>query len=322
MPQATSIELKLLAFPNCITYSSPMRQVNLSAVDLNLLVALKALLDERHVSRAAEAVGLSQPAMSRALQRLRVLFNDSLLVRGQGGMTLTARAAELSQPLKTVLSEISHIITSPAVEPKDMQGDVVIATRDFEMTALLPSVLNKIMTAAPGLRLKIVPLQGDDLSPLAGNEVDFVVAGTDKTSAALCRQTLVKDNFVCLVSARNPVLQSGKSLSLAQYLAMKHCLTSITDLKAGIVDSYLAEHGHRRDVVLRVPYFMAAVSMVAHSDLIVTVPGRLGLSVAKHKDLAILDLPFEVRDVSIFLYWHLRNENNPMHVWLRSCFAV
>src|SRR5580658_2234434 len=104
-----------------------MRQVNLSSVDLNLLVALKALLDERHVTRAAEKIGLSQPAMSRALGRLRVMFKDPLLVKGAGGMALTARANDLHQPLQNILSEIGHIITVPTVKPAEMQGEVVIA---------------------------------------------------------------------------------------------------------------------------------------------------------------------------------------------------
>src|SRR5271170_3492449 len=149
-----------------------MRKVNLSSVDLNLLVVLKALLDERHVTHAAEKVGLSQPAMSRALQRLRAMFEDPLLVKGTGGMTLTARAAELSKPLQSILNEISHIITAPTLEPKEMRGEVVIATRDYEMAAILPDVIRKVIEHAPGLTIRVAPMVGDDLSPLERNEVD------------------------------------------------------------------------------------------------------------------------------------------------------
>jgi DNA-binding transcriptional LysR family regulator len=296
-----------------------MRQVNLSSLDLNLLVALKALLDECHVTRAAEKVGLSQPAMSRALQRLRLMFKDPLLVKGASGMTLTARATELNKPLQSILNEISHIITTPAIEPKDMRGEVVIATRDYEMATILPDVLKEVIDKAPGLLVKVVPMVGDDLSPLERNEVDFVVAGTDKTSAMLNRTTLLKDNFICVVAANNPCLR--QKLTLNKYLAMRHCQISITEFRSGIVDTYLAEHGHNREIAIRVPYFtLAASAVAANSDLIVTLPRRLGMLLAKQKGLATIELPFKVRDFAIYLYWHVRNQNNPMHVWVRDCF--
>lgn len=295
-----------------------MREVNLSSLDLNLLVALKALLDERHVTRAAEKVGLSQPAMSRALQRLRIMFRDPILVKGTGGMTLTARAAELNGPLQGILNEISHIITAPVADPKEMNGEVMIATRDFEMSAILPSVITSIMEQAPGIRIRVLPLIGDDLSPLERNEIDFVVAGTDKSLASLNRTTLVKDNFICLVSPNNPV--ATQKLTLKKYLAMRHCLVDIGLFRTGIVDTYLSELGHSRKIALRVPYFTAAASMVENTDLVITVPKRLGTLLARTNGLATLALPFKVRDVSIYLYWNIRNQNNPMHVWLRKCF--
>jgi DNA-binding transcriptional LysR family regulator len=301
-------------------YRLTMRQVNISSLDLNLLIALKALLDERHVTRAAEKVQLSQPAMSRALQRLRKMFDDELLVKGTGGMTLTARAEEIKGPLQQILSEISHIVTAPVIEPKEMRGEVVIATRDYEMAAILPDVIRKITEQAPGLMVKLVPMVGDDLSPLERNELDFVVAGTDRTSATLCRRTLLKDNFICVVAANHPIAR--QKLTLSKYVAMKHCLVTITEFRPGIVDRYLAEHGHSRKAAVRVPYFMAASSVVANSDLIVTLPRRLGLMLAKQKELTTVELPFKVRDFSIYLYWHVRNQNNPMHVWLRECFEL
>ncbi|MBS1953375.1 MAG: LysR family transcriptional regulator [Cyanobacteria bacterium SZAS-4] len=295
-----------------------MREVNLSSLDLNLLVALKALLDERHVTRAAERVGLSQPAMSRALQRLRVMFKDPILVKGTGGMTLTARAEELNGPLQVILNEISHIITAPVLDPKEMSGEVLIATRDFEMSALLPSVITMIMEQAPGIRIRVLPLVGDDLSPLERNEIDFVVAGTDKSLATLNRTTLLKDSFICLAAPSNPA--AAEKLTLKKYLALRHCLVDIGLFRAGIVDTYLSELGHSRKIALRVPYFTAAAAMVENTDLVITVPKRLGVLLARTNGLVPLALPFKVRDVSIYLYWHVRNQNNPMHVWLRKCF--
>lgn len=308
-----------LAFVQCIIYSIVMREVNIGSLDLNLLFVLKALLDERHVTRAADKVGLSQPAMSRALQRLRVMFKDPLLVKSPGGMTLTARANDLYHPLQNILNEISHIITAPTVEPSEMHGEVVIATRDYEMAAILPEVISRVANEAPGLTLRIVPMVGDDLSPLERNEVDFVVAGTDRSSSILLRKTLLKDNFICVLSAENPAAR--QQLTLQRYLDMKHCLVSFTDLyRPGIVDKYLAEQGLARRAVVRVPQFLAAPHIVANSDLVVTLPRRLGLQLAQQKHLVARELPFKVPSFTIYLYWHVRNQTNPMHSWLRKMF--
>ncbi len=293
-----------------------MREVNIGSVDLNLLVALKALLDERHVTRAAEKIGLSQPAMSRALGRLRVLFKDPLLVKGAGGMTLTARASDLQQPLQNILSEIGQIISTPNVEPANMKAEVVIATRDFEMASVLPEVIRRITAEAPGLTLRIIPLVGDDLSPLEQHEVDFVIAGTDSNSASLSRKVLFKDNFCCLVSADNPVLK--QKFSMEKFLAMRHCLITITDFRPGVVDRFLAERGEQRHAVVRVPHFLAASYLIENSDFIVTVPRKLGALLSQQKKLAMIDLPFQVSSFAIYLYWHNRNQNNPIHTWLRK----
>ena len=310
----------MLAFVQSIVYGLAMRLTNIENLDLNLLIALRALLEERHVTKAAERIGLSQPAMSRALGRLRAMFNDPLLVKGTGGMTLTARANSLQQPLQSIMTEISHMITDPTVEPSEMQGEVVIATRDYEMVAILPDVIKRITDEAPLLNLKIVPLTGDDLSPLEQHEVDFVLAGTDKTSAILRRSTVLKDNFVCVMSANNPAAQ--QELTLEKYLEMRHCQVSFYTLRPGIVDMALADRGMKRNAVVRVPHFLAAAFIVEDSDLIVTLPRKLGMQLAQQKQFVARELPLKVSSFSIYLYWHVRNQNNPMHSWLRKTFRV
>lgn len=295
-----------------------MRQVNIENLDLNLLIALKALLDERHVTKAADRVGLSQPAMSRALGRLRVMFKDPLLVKGVGGMTLTARANSLQAPLQSIMTEIGHMIADPTLEPSEMRGEVVFATRDYEMVAILPDVIKRITEEAPLLTLKIVPLVGDDLSPLEQHEVDFVVAGTDKNSATLRRNTVLKDNFVCVMSADNPAAK--QELTLEKYLEMRHCQVSFYTARLGIVDAALAERGLQRNPVVLVPHFLAAAFMVQDSDLIVTLPRKLGMQLAQQKQFVARELPLKVPSFSIYLYWHVRNQNSPMHSWLRRAF--
>jgi len=300
-----------------------MREVNLGALDLNLLVPLKALLEERHVTQAAEKVGLSQPAMSRALQRLRVMFGDPLLVRGSGGrMTRTARGNELLKPLLDVLQDVSHMIASPSVDPADMRGEVVIASRDYEMAALMPSMIARVSKLAPGLTLSLRPMVGDDLSPLEENRVDFVVAGTDRNLATLTRRTLLRETFVCVLAADHELAQ--QELTLENYLAMKHCVVSFAEQHTpGFVDRTLAERGQKRNIRVRVPYFLAAAHIVANSDLVVTLPRQLGLHLEQQQsNLKTLPLPLEVPPFSIFLYWHIRNQLNPIHSWLRELFLA
>ena len=300
-----------------------MREVNLGALDLNLLVPLKALLEERHVTRAAEKVGLSQPAMSRALQRLRQMFGDPLLVRGTGTrMTRTARANELYRPLQDVLLDVGRMIAAPTVEPSEMRGEVIIASRDYEMAALMPHMIARVSQMAPGLTLNLRPLVGDDLSPLEENRVDFAVAGTDRTASTLNRQVLLEETFVCVLAADHP--SAGKELSVEDYLAMKHCVVSFTEnFNPGFVDRYLAERGQKRNIKVRVPYFLAAAQIVANSDLIVTLPKQLGLHLAaQQSNLVTVEMPVPVSKFAIYLYWHVRNRLNPIHTWLREMFVA
>lgn len=292
-----------------------MHKMNIKSLDLNLLVALKALLEEKHITRAAIRVGLSQPAMSRALARLREVFNDPLLVRGANGLDLSARANDIYQPLLNVFSEIHHIMTPSFSQPEMMQGEITIATRDNEMVTILPQVLNCISKEAPGLTFRIISLVGDDLSPLEQNKVDFIMTGTDSKSATLCRSILYKEDFVCLVATNNPVAQH---FTLEEFVKMNHCLVSITGFGPGLVDTILAQKGLQRKIVIMVPHFLAASYIVANTDLVVTLPRRVGLLLSQHKKITVLEPPIKIPSFCIYLYWHIRNQNNPTHTWLRK----
>ncbi len=290
--------------------------MNIRLLDLNLLVALKALLEEKHVSRAALRIGLSQPAMSRALGKLRQILKDPLLVKGSGGLDLSARAIDLYQPLVNVLSEISQIISPPSSNPASMQGEIVIATRDNEMVSILPKFINCIMKDAPNLTLRIVPLIGDDLSLLEQNKVDFIIAGTDSKSTTLCRSTLYKEDFVCLLASHHPAVKHV--ITLKKFVEMKHCMVTLTGFGLGVVDTILAEKGLTRTIAIRVPHFLAASHIVANTDLIVTLPRKVGILFSKDKKINLIEPPIKIPSFPIYLYWHVRNQNNPVHKWLRK----
>lgn len=293
-----------------------MHVTNLKTLDLNLLVALNALLEEKHVTRAAERVNLSQPAMSRALYRLRVMFQDPLLVKGMKGMMLTTRAIALYGPLQNILREIASIVFPPSIEPANMQGEIVIATRDYELATLFPKIITQITEEAPHLKLSIVSLRGDDLTPLENQNVDFVLAGSDSQSATLHRYTLYEESFVCMVSRSNSMLK--KRMNLETYLKMNHCLVAINHFGLGVVDTLLAEKNLKRNVVVRVPHFLAASHIVAESNLVVTLPHRLGELLSQQKKIVLLKPPLKIPRFPIYLYWHVSNQNNPIHKWLRK----
>ncbi|EKD71229.1 MAG: transcriptional regulator, LysR family [uncultured bacterium] len=211
---------------------------------------------------------------------------------------------------------IHQIITPPSSLPSAMQGEIVIATRDNEMVSILPQVINIISKEAPGLTLRIVPLIGDDLSPLEHNKVDFIMTGTDSKSATtLCRSTLYKEDFVCLVSSNNPVT---KSFTLEKFVNMKHCMVSITGFGPGFVDTALAQKGLERKISITVPHFLAASYIVASTDLVATLPRKVGQLLSQQKKITLLEPPIKIPSFSIYLYWHIRNQNNPTHKWLRK----
>lgn len=293
-----------------------MRKTNIRSLDLNLLIALKALLEEKHVSRAAEKIELSQPAMSRALGRLRKMFNDPLLVRSGIGLDLTSRALEIYEPLQTILSEIDHIITPTQKIPSVMKGEIIIATRDNEMVTILPKVISRVTNEAPKLILRLIPIVGDDLGVLERQEADFVMTAAVTQSGTLFRQILYRESFYCLISANNSVLKKG--LDLENYLSLKHCIVSTTGYGRGIVDNVLVQHGLEREVVVYLPNFLAASHIVANSNLIVTVPKRVGMLMVQEGVTKLLEPPIKIPSFPIYLYWHARNQNNFAHQWIRK----
>ena len=238
-------------------------------------------------------------------------------MRGSTGLDLTARAIELYQPLQDIFLHLNQLITQPLFDPATTQAEISIATRDYETVTILPSVINAISKEAPSLKLRVIPLKGDDLSPLDKQEVDFILAGSESKSAMLYRKKLFNENFVCLVSSK----EAKQKFTLNKYLKMKHCLISISGNGPGVVDELLAEKGLKREISVYIPHFLAASHIIASSNLIVTLPRRLGLLLSDNKKITIVETPIAIPDFPIYLYWHCRNNNNPMHQWVRKIIA-
>lgn len=297
-----------------------MRETNIENLDLNLLITLNALLEEKNVTRAALRINLSQPATSRALARLRDMFQDPLLVKGTKGMILTARAHDIYQPLQHLLADIKAIVSPPSIDPFTMQGEIIIGSRDYELATILPKTISQITTEAPNLKIRVVPLVSEDLSALQNQSVDFILTATDTKAATLHRSTLFKETYVGLAAKNNSAIK--KSMTLEHYAKQKHCMVTTSGFGLSIIDTLLEQKHLKRNIVVRVPHFLAAAHIVANSDLIVTLPRRLGEIYSQYEHIVLFKPPLKIPSFPIYLYWHTRNHHNHLHRWIRRVIQV
>lgn len=300
-----------------------MRKVNEPQTDLALLPALRLLLEERNVTRAAERAGMSQPSMSRALARLRRLFGDELLVRGPTGSMPTARALALADELPTVLDEVARLIRPPRFDPATAAQRFTIMTVDYVSMVLLPAVLKLVRREAPGVELDIRNVGGLEVGEsLAAGTIDLVIGVESDMggSRGLYRQRLFEDGYACLLPRR--LARKIKRLSLESYLALPHALVTITGRGGGPVDLALERSGHSRRIALRIQPFLAAPWMLAESDLAATLPRRLAERVAGPAGLAVFDAPIDLGTFTLSQVWHARRHRDPAHAWLREVIAA
>ena len=302
-----------------------MHKVNLSSVDLNLLVALQALLDEKNVTRAAARVGLSQPAMSRALGRLRDLFGDQLMVRTSKGMSPTPRGAALAEPLGKVLSGVDQMIQPPTFDPEVAEGRRRIATTGYGSLIMVPLIIGRFVREAPNLNLDVLNIHRDSINELETGAIDLAIGGLGVTNlpAGFYQQNLFEDRFVCVVRTKHPVIQKG--LTLDTYIQLAHGLMTVTGDGPGVIDDVLKRMGIRRRIALRIPHPLVAPIVAAESDLIFTLPERLAVRLQEVSPIAILEPPREISDdigvFSVRQHWHERHHHDPAHIWLRNLLA-
>jgi DNA-binding transcriptional LysR family regulator len=292
--------------------------MNLSRIDLNLLVAFDALLSEQSVTRAAQRLGLSQPAMSSALGRLRLLLDDAVLIRTPNRMVPTARAMELVGPVRQILQQIESAFVTPApFEPSTSTRRFRVATNDYVELVLLPPLLRELSRSAPGVALDVVQLGPDyPEEMLQTGKLDLAIGFAHSVPAELHSQILIKDRFICAVRADHPAV--GRRLTVRQYAELPHVMVSQRGGITGIVDQALAMHGLERRVAATVPHFLAAPHVVAHSDHIVTLAERVARSFAGFLPLRLIKPPLVLPGFRIAMAWHARAEHDPAQKWLRE----
>jgi len=294
-----------------------MSTIELASINVNLLVALDALLTEHNVTRAAKRVGISQSAMSHNLATLRGLLGDPLLNRVPTGMEPTPRAAEMAPALRRALVALKAAIQPPPpFSPSTSRRQFRIATPDFIAARLAVKLTESITAAAPNVDVVIAPLDWKHTADLLDDpDVDLVI-GPRIHSDVVRQSSLFTDDFVCVVRTGHPTV--GDTVSVAEYAALGHVMVSPTGSGSSHVDTLLERHGVARQVVLRVAWFLAAPIIVAQSDLMLTALRTSVQNIAEPLGLRVLPAPFELDSVEVMLSWHLRQEDDPGCQWLRG----
>jgi len=296
-----------------------MRDVHLRAIDLNLLVPLHALLEERHVTRAAKRSFLSQPAMSRALERLREMFGDPLLVRSGGGYERTVRGERLLRELETLLPRLESVVGGVDFDPARSQERFRVALTDHASAVLLPSVLTRVRRAAPHVKVEVSPWRTEAYEDVAAGRLD-VALSAEEAPSSLESEVIFDLDFACLVGAAQKI--RTRRFTLKQYLRFPHALVESLAGQQTLVDRTLAQLGAKRRVILSLPFFVSAIYAIAQTDLVLTAPRRLAKITGPVLGLRIVEPPREIKTYPYFMAWHPRVTTEPAHAWFREQLRV
>ena len=298
------------------------KSVNLSSLDLNLLVVFDAILKDRNVTVAAQRIGLSQPAMSSALARLRKIFNDPLFVRTPRGMQPTPYAQLLAPPIQQACELIaSSLGIGTAFDPLGATRTFTFYMTDIGEGVFLPKLLSALEQRAPHVTVKVlrIPARGEQEAMAAG-EVDIAIGLFPDLKAGFFQQRLYRDEFVCLVRTDHP--QAQGAISVKQLAEMRHAVISTAGTgHEAAVERAFAEQRHPRRVALTIPHFMALPIIVSQTDYIVTVPRRLALAFAGLPGIKIVEPPISIAPFEIKQHWHERYHHDPANKWIRNLIA-
>jgi DNA-binding transcriptional LysR family regulator len=292
--------------------------VNLAALDLNLLVVLDALLAEKSVSGAARRLNATQPAVSRALGKLRTWFGDPLLTRTRTGMAPTAMGLLLATEVRGVVERIQGFVDRrESFEPRSAKRSFRLTMTDFPQQIVCAPLLAQLARHAPGIDIDVRPWSLEFPTALEAGTLDAAISPPISTVPGLRCTELLRDELVLVVRRGHPVTRR-EGFTLDDYCALSHVQSAPNGRAGSVIDDMLAARGTSRRVVLRVPSTLALPALVASSDCCATVPRRLAESLGASPALAILPLPFEALGVSLTLVWHERSQLDPGHAWLRT----
>jgi DNA-binding transcriptional LysR family regulator len=290
-----------------------------SNLDLNLLRAIVALLEAGTVSAAATKLGVSQPTLSGALARLRTYFGDPLFVRSSKGMVPTPRGTAVGEAARDILGQIDERLqTEVQFEPAREHSPFTFAMSDVGEMVFLPKLLRTLAAASPDTPVRSVSMRPAHLAQsLADGEVDLAIGYfPDLKQGDFFQQRLFTHRFICLLRADHPV--QGNRLTLNEFLALEHAVVHSEGRSQEIFESCLQERGLARRVAIFTPHFMTIPKLIAHSDMVVTVPHAVGIIYGKPvHGLKTIQPPFPSPRIELKQHWHRRVHKDARNVWLR-----
>jgi DNA-binding transcriptional LysR family regulator len=294
---------------------------NLRSIDLNLLVVFDALVEERGVRRAGERIGLSQSATSHALDRLRKLLGDEILIRTTNGMEPTPRAISLAGPVRLALQDIQTALTPDRFVPMEAEGDFYIAVETHETIVALPQLVDEVRAEAPSLVLTVRSGSVKEiLDDIDNGRTDIGLGFFRGLPDRFMTCRLLADRYVCIM--RPDHLLAAKPLTMEDYLKAPHLLVSMSGAPEDLIDSALAEMDVRRRIAMRLPQGLAAVIALERSDMITTITRGAARVFAQSSSLVAVELPFESPTVEFRLIWNKRMQNSPANRWVRQKFVA
>ena len=291
--------------------------MNVQDLDLNLLRVFDTVLRDRSVTAAARHLGLTQPAVSNALARLRVQFDDALFVRTSTGMDATPFARELSEPVRQALALLAAALAhGPGFDPASSTRTFRFYMSDLGQIEFLPPLVERTQRVAPGVRLEALALEVEDISDaLATGALDLAVGFLPGLGPPLRRKQLFRDPYVCLMRADHPAI--GRKLTRKKFLAASHALVSY---KGGhrVIEEALERAGLARRIALRVPHFTVVPMVLERSDLILTLPERVARVYQRLGKFKSLPPPVPIPPADVGVHWHERFDGDAGNRWLRQ----
>lgn len=293
--------------------------MELTKLDLNLLLVFHHLLIQKRVSAVAQMLEMSQPAVSSALGRLRTALDDELFIRTQGGMTPTPYALQLAEPVAMALDVLQQALNvRGAFNPQTSARNFTLALTDVGEMYFLPVLMDALAKAAPAVTLQIVSVAQSSLKEdMSNGKIDLAMGLLPQLQAGFFQQSLFKQKYVCLMRKKHPLAQN-KAITVPAFFSAEHVRVLATGTGHGRVDLVLDKQKYKRNVRLTVPHYVALGDVLQHSPLMAIVPERFAQRIAKPFDLVTRDLPFKIPDSAIQQCWHGRLHRDPGHQWLRQ----
>lgn len=294
-----------------------MHTVQLSALDTNLFVVLRALLQTRSVTEASRQLGLSASATSHALGRLRDTLGDPLFVRAGRRLVPTPRALALEATVRSALDSLEAALVRPtAVEPRELARAFRVETTDHVQFVLLRALDARLRRDAPNVDVYLRSLAPETFERMRNGAIDLAIGVYPTIDADLEQEHLFDDHLVALVRRGHPALR--RRMTLARFAKLTHLLVAPTGTPTGLVDRLLAEHGLERRVARTSSTFLDMAYLTAETDYVISLPSSLARPLLKQLGLAILQLPLTLPSFSHSMVWHRRTTSDPAHAWFRT----